>query len=455
MKSLKIKHVTVRGLFGTGRSYKFEFNNEFKIVVGANGDGKSTLLLCIYLALSQQWKRLASIEFDEIEVCSFSKTKTLRSSDLRNIISLIDTGILVPPRFSSRDEGDPNSGKDAFDNLDIVKIVAYYVSRIDTASSALAAKYKDTVEILTGQFSNLSDFQKFISDLDIPLLMYLPTYRRIEKDLKEIIPDLEVRIRRYSNEDEIPHRQGAHFTEIVNFGMKDIERIAFTKMQEAKNYELSRISQLAAEYISGIVSDQHKEMNARQFSKSLTEEEVFKNLQRLQKTEFINYDISSVARNILDIHKKERASNRDKQTAYFYLKIKEAFREVDEKIAPVENFIETVNNYIGPFKRFAFNSTSMSIDLLSEGSNLTMTMLSSGEKQIVSLFAHVYLSDVGNFILLIDEPELSLSVIWQERLINDLVSSGKTAYVAAITHSPFIFEHVDRRCVVDTSEMAV
>ena len=96
----------------------------------------------------------------------------------------------------------------------------------------------------------------------------------------------------------------------------------------------------------------------------------------------------------------------------------------------------------------------MSIDLVSQDGELTMTMLSSGEKQIVSLFAHLYLSNVGKFIVLIDEPELSLSVIWQERLINDLLETGKTTYLAAITHSPFIFEHVDRKFVSDTSEMA-
>ncbi len=70
---------------------------------------------------------------------------------------------------------------------------------------------------------------------------------------------------------------------------------------------------------------------------------------------------------------------------------------------------------------------------------LELRMLSSGEKQIVSLFYHLYLSGEKKYIILIDEPELSLSVQWQKRLLPDILASQRCEFLAAVTHSPFIF----------------
>jgi hypothetical protein len=47
---------------------------------------------------------------------------------------------------------------------------------------------------------------------------------------------------------------------------------------------------------------------------------------------------------------------------------------------------------------------------MEEEGTLAMRTLSSGEKQIVSLFSHLYLSGQQLFFVIIDEPELSLSV---------------------------------------------
>jgi predicted ATPase len=72
---------------------------------------------------------------------------------------------------------------------------------------------------------------------------------------------------------------------------------------------------------------------------------------------------------------------------------------------------------------------------------LELQSLSSGEKQIVSLFSHVYLSGQKSFFVVIDEPELSLSVPWQRRFLPDILRSGLCTGLIAVTHSPFIWEN--------------
>jgi predicted ATPase len=70
-----------------------------------------------------------------------------------------------------------------------------------------------------------------------------------------------------------------------------------------------------------------------------------------------------------------------------------------------------------------------------------MPMLSSGEKQIVSLFSHIYLSGKSGYLVIMDEPELSLSVPWQKRFLPDILATGRCSGLIAVTHSPFIFEN--------------
>ena len=59
--------------------------------------------------------------------------------------------------------------------------------------------------------------------------------------------------------------------------------------------------------------------------------------------------------------------------------------------------------------------------------------LSSGEKQIVSIFSKVYLDVTSPCIFIIDEPEISLSIEWQKEFLRDIYDSEKVALLIA-TH---------------------
>ena len=63
----------------------------------------------------------------------------------------------------------------------------------------------------------------------------------------------------------------------------------------------------------------------------------------------------------------------------------------------------------------------------------------------------MYLSKEKEFIVLIDEPELSLSIKWQETILEDMVQSGKVKYLMAVTHSPFIYNNSLQKYAVGMS----
>jgi hypothetical protein len=82
---------------------------------------------------------------------------------------------------------------------------------------------------------------------------------------------------------------------------------------------------------------------------------------------------------------------------------------------------------------------------LEDGQRLRPDQLSSGEQQILALaFRILFRSNPGTLIL-IDEPELSLHVLWQSTLIEDLAAMGRARDVTFLlaTHSPTLIS--DRR----------
>ena len=74
------------------------------------------------------------------------------------------------------------------------------------------------------------------------------------------------------------------------------------------------------------------------------------------------------------------------------------------------------------------------------GKRLQLSELSSGEQHEIVLLYDLLFNVRPNTLVLIDEPELSLHVVWQKRFLHDLLEIAKTADLDALvaTHSPFI-----------------
>lgn len=70
--------------------------------------------------------------------------------------------------------------------------------------------------------------------------------------------------------------------------------------------------------------------------------------------------------------------------------------------------------------------------------NLELHYLSSGEKQILFILLSVLLKDDAPYILLMDEPEISLHVAWQTSLLNNIQKLNANVQVIVVTHNPLI-----------------
>jgi len=72
------------------------------------------------------------------------------------------------------------------------------------------------------------------------------------------------------------------------------------------------------------------------------------------------------------------------------------------------------------------------------GETLVPYQLSSGEKQILAILLTVLVEDNQNYVLFMDEPEVSLHVEWQERLIDMILELNPNVQIILTTHSPAV-----------------
>ena len=69
---------------------------------------------------------------------------------------------------------------------------------------------------------------------------------------------------------------------------------------------------------------------------------------------------------------------------------------------------------------------------------IPLTQLSSGEKQLIILLTESLLQKSKETLFIADEPELSLHIEWQRKVISSITTLNPNAQIIIATHSPEI-----------------
>lgn len=89
------------------------------------------------------------------------------------------------------------------------------------------------------------------------------------------------------------------------------------------------------------------------------------------------------------------------------------------------------------------------------GETLLPYQLSSGEKQILAILLTVLVEDNRNYVLFMDEPEVSLHVDWQEQLIDLILELNPNVQIILTTHSPAVIMNGWMDKVSEVSDITV
>ena len=290
-------------------------------------------------------------------------------------------------------------------------------------------------------------FEDIIKIIDTHItssIIYFPTYRRVEEELQNLGS-----IRRlhsdpfgdsmfYDDEDEVIEFED---DTLIQFGMKDVEKRITEVLKKINDMSLSGFTAVTGQILTQMLKG-FPEPTKKDIEKLKKEDiEIILNRVRGNLSEHDRKNILGI------IDSKKLTDKRD--LIFFLTKLIEIYDKQKELDNRIKTFVTICNKYLVD-KSINFDESSVAIDIKRAYSNepVELHQLSSGEKQIVSIFSRIYLEEYNNFIVLFDEPELSLSIDWQKQLLPDIVISEKCNLMIAITHSPFIFKNkLDRYAV--------
>ena len=135
----------------------------------------------------------------------------------------------------------------------------------------------------------------------------------------------------------------------------------------------------------------------------------------------------------------QRDAGLDNFTNY---RLKASVGENREDVAKeIDKLFKLINKlFQNTFKKIEISENNVDIQFRDfENNVIPLKYLSSGEKQLLIHLLKVFLSDKKPYIVLFDEPEISLHIEWQQQFIDAMLSLNPNIQIFISTHSPSIF----------------
>lgn len=456
----EISNFTVKGLFGF-LDVNIPIQDNRIILVGVNGLGKSTILTILYYFLSRQWHKLVEIDFNSVSLTIVGRDFSLDRNDLQVHLSkfqlqrLFSSGI--PRRIAeniTKPEMQAFLSSGSLDVNDIRVMAAMldmperHVVRIHEEldlfkNSDELDLFKKSDEKLDALKESFAEHMGMVADK----ILFLPTYRRIEKDLADLFPTMRTRQRNEMLEaiQQAKQRKQGSSIELIEFGMEDVQRKIDGILLELKDFAHSTFKKLAGSNFKEVVHIENGADYTNDLSKinSFSDQDIDRILNRVEEDSLREQEKQAIIRSISKIKDGSKKEPIQQLIAHFFIQLSDIDKELTKKEEIISRFINSCNKYLEDSgKRLNYDNQNYKISINWDNKkSVDYKALSSGEKQVVSIFSDLYLSDYSSFALIIDEPELSLSIGWQKKFLPEIMETGRCNFIAAATHSPFIFEN--------------
>ena len=123
-------------------------------------------------------------------------------------------------------------------------------------------------------------------------------------------------------------------------------------------------------------------------------------------------------------------------------------RRLDESHRKIDQFLTLTNRFFNMIGKEIILS-GRTIQINGRGGRTKIECLSSGERQIIILMSHLIFNKrlSKGAVFMLDEPELSLHIAWQEILLKTIMEASPSLQVVVATHAPSIIEDMVENCV--------
>ena len=406
----KIDRVEIFGFWGD-REVVIDFFSDVNFLIGVNGSGKTTVINMIAAALSADFTTLDRLPFEKI------------------LIALSEAGGRKKPSIEVekvRNEDSPYPR------------ITY---RIKEKASE---KYK---EYSLDEFEERSALRRRIPSSQYHLFMRQMN-RGILAKLQSVVNVSWLSIHRTSSSRHSPEEESYESTvdqkleELSNELGKYFSVLSSKVSDEIAEFQRNIILSLLTEQPESVVFSLVKSFDLKEEKKALID--IFSKLKigGRNPTKKIDKHFQEVSEARIKLSKEQGLDINDLMTlvnSYRSHRVVENWNDLLKKQAkilqPKSTFVDVLN---GLFQRKTvhINDKNEIEATTDSGKTLNVRGLSSGEKQLIIILGEALLQRAAPWIYIADEPELSLHVKWQEKLIENLRRLNPQAQIICATHSP-------------------
>ncbi|GGW73418.1 AAA family ATPase [Streptomyces xantholiticus] len=382
-----VKSVRVEGLAGRKETYEQELNTDVNIFFGLNGSGKTTLLRIIHCALNEEVVpligapfRSATVEIalPEREMIAVRSFVMPGDIDIENAVKRA-----LPPSMRNRPAARLNPR------------VERYVQEMFSWDTSLV--YMGSEPSDTENFALLGDFPH----------RYLPTSRIF--DARDISNEMGDRNLDDYFADSIQRLWSSYSTEVL------------AAVRQAQEDGLGRI-------LTGVISAEQSTVDEWE----LDYDKAFARVTNFLKRRGAHHQV-------LDRQGFLNRFDTDLAFKRVVLDINEVEERIENALEPRTKLQKLVSRLISGPKQIDFLDTQIRA-VASDKKEISLEKLSSGERQLIRILVEAL--SAGGRPLIIDEPELSMHIDWQQVLIESVQTIDENAQVITATHSPEIMADI-------------
>lgn len=407
------------------------FNESLNVLHGQNGTGKSTLIHIIANIANCDFIRFAFLEFSNIRV-SYSNDAFINVSQVDkddDKLVKIETQLGEILEFYKREA--INEIREIEDERyvhgytpELRKKINFFVTsnNIRHIETSYFPAFRTMLEAWSSQrdikprnqrmaglvsTKQATSFSRQLFGQFLPTINY-PSPLEIERNLRDEIRDCQISIARYESS-------------VFSDSFVKVFSALLDGSEVAANTEelLAEISKLTSDSTNSKLG--HFEENSN----------TYRDLQKLVTRSSRTNELAGSAAGALAVYRdalKERQSFQQ-----------EAFKEVDKYFEVVNSFLDKKElTYALDTKR---RMPKVGLKFPDETWS-SIKVMSSGERQLLTMLYAVNKMS-GNSAVLIDEPELSLHIDWQEELLGQMMEQLGNRQIIVCTHSPAIASDFD------------
>lgn len=413
----KIEKVKIDSFWGD-KEVNLKFKDDVNFLIGVNGSGKTTIINLIAATLKADFATLDRINFKKIQVSLKPKiidAKTKKTAVIEVEKAEKDSSPYPNIIFKIKRYEDSEAKQYLLDELEEEHLIRYQRDYLVQRRLVRGDKFERDLNIALSELVSVS----WLSIHRTTSFSRRREERSFESTIDLKIEELQIDLVKYFSQ---LNRKYAIETE--NFQKYIFESLIDTIQDQTFSFEKNINAEKEKDSLKQIFL--YFKLNERNITSKLDSyfAAYHNSLAKLDKS--VGLDLSDLAFLI--------GTRRIHAVIQKWSTVIEKQKNINKS---KDTFLSVINSLLQR-KELQINEKNELVVKTQSGKMFPLTTLSSGEKQLLIILGQSLLEEENVHIYIADEPELSLHVEWQEKLVSSLKSVNPNSQIIFATHSPDI-----------------